>query len=56
MQYFAKTPYLNGLIVVKLKQDLNYRGYVYSISEGLSSKEIIVFSDIDEHQDVAKSI
>ena len=72
----------NGLIVVKLKRDLKYSGYVYfelvrpniiypvlnylkthnkfdeviSISEGLSNKELIDFSDIDEHQDVSKNI
>ena len=71
----------NGLIVVKFKWDLKYRGYVYfepvcpnviyqalnylktnkfyehnSISEGLSSKEMINFSRSDEHLDVAESI
>ena len=72
----------NGLIVVKLKSDLKYRGYVHfepvranviyqalnylkthnkfykdiSISESLSSKEMINFSSIDQHQDVAESI
>ena len=72
----------NGLIVVKLKQDLHYRGYVcfepvrqnviyqalnylkthnefhedISISEGLSGKEMINFSGIDKHRDVAESI
>ena len=72
----------NGLIVVKLKRDLKYRGYVYfepvcpnviyqalnylkphnkfyensSISEGLSSKEMINFSGIDKHQDFTESI
>ena len=72
----------NGLILVKLKRDPKYRGYVYfgpvlpnviyqalnylktqdkfyediSISEGLSSKEMINFSGTDEHQDVAESI
>ena len=72
----------NGLIVVKSKRDLKYRGYVYfepicrnvicqalnylkthnkfyediSISEGLSSKEMINFSGIDKHQDATESI
>ena len=72
----------NGLIVVKLKRDLKYRGYLYfepvcpnviyeplhylkthnkfyeniSVSKGLSSKEMINFSSIDEHQDIAESI
>ena len=72
----------NGLIVVKLKQDLQYRCYVYFepvlqnviyltvyylkthnklyedvfISEGLRSKEMINFSGIDEHQDVANMV
>ena len=70
----------NGLIMVKWKQDLNYRGYVYfdpislnliyqtlnclrtrnrfyediSFSEGFSSKEMMNFSGIDKHQDLAK--
>ena len=65
----------NGLIVLKLKKDPKYRGYVYfepvhpnaiyqalnyfkthnkfyeeiSISEGLSSKEMINFSGNDKH-------
>ena len=72
----------NGLIVVKSKRDLKYRGYVYfeivhpnviyqalnylkthnkfcegiSISEGVSSKEMINFSGIDKHQDITESI
>ena len=72
----------NGLVVVRLKRDLKYRGYVYfelansnviyqalnylktynkfcediSISEGLSSKEMINFSSIDKHQDITESI
>ena len=71
----------NELIVVKVKRDLKYRGYVYfepvcpdviyqaqvyfkthnkfyediSILEGLSSKEMINFSGLDEHQDVTES-
>ena len=82
MQILPIPTYLNGLIVVKLKRDLKYKGYVYfdplrlnfiyqalnflkalnkfcediSISRGLSSKEMINFSDIDKHEDVAESI
>ena len=73
-----RLPDSNGLIVVKLKRELKYRGYVYfesarsnviyqalnylkthnkyyediSISEGLSSKEMINFSGINKHKDV----
>ena len=72
----------NGLIMMKLKRDLKYGGYVYFesvcpsviyqalnylkthnkfyvgilISEGLSSKDMIDFLDIDEHEDVAECI
>ena len=82
MQYFAQTCRSNELIVVKLKRDLKYRGYVYfesvrpnviyhalnylkthnkfyqdiSISEGLLSKEMIIFSGVDKRQDVTESI
>ena len=43
--------------MVKLKRDLKYKSYAYfepihPNSAGLSSKDLINFSDIDEHQDV----
>ena len=82
MKHLPRPVNSNRLIVVKLKRDLKYRGYVYfepvrlnviyqalnylkthnkfyediSISEGLSSKEMKIFSGIDKHQDVAASI
>ena len=72
----------NGLIVVKLKQDLKYRGHVYfepfrshilyqtltylksynefyentSIAKGLSSEDIIKFSDNVEIQGQSESV
>ena len=72
----------DGLIAVKLKRDLKYRGYVYfepvcanviyqvlnylktrnkfyediPILEGLSSKEMINFSETNEHQDIDESV
>ena len=72
----------SGLILVKLKRDLKYEGYVYfepvlphiiyqalaylkshnkfyeniSITKGLSSEDILNFSDIDENQEEAESV
>ena len=80
--FFPRPADSNGLIVVKLKRDLKYKGYDFfeavcpnaiyqalnylkthnklyediSISEGLSSKEMIDFSGIDKHEDVTESI